>query len=117
MTAPDVLVELVEAGVVLWVAEGRLRFRAPHGAVDEDLRAGVAAVRGGLVALVKAGAVLPADRAAWPSEAREGFEERAGIMEFDGDLPREIAEREAERCVRVDHARRWLERAAMRSPP
>ncbi len=33
--------------------------------------------------------------ARWPEGAREDFEERAAIMEYDGGLPREQAEWEA----------------------
>jgi len=116
MNPPSVLLALVEAGVVLWVEDRRLRFRAPEGALDADLRARSAACRGALVALVKAGAVLPPDLAAWPADARESVEERAAIMEFDGGLPRDVAEREAERCVRLEHARAFVARAALRSP-
>ena len=36
---------------------------------------------------------------AWPAEAREEFEERAAIMEYDGGLPRQEAERKAYRLV------------------
>lgn len=39
----------------------------------------------------------------WPAEAREAFEERAAIKEFDGGMPRDQAEREAEAEVR----QRW----------
>ncbi len=114
---PDVLLALVDAGAVLWVEAGRLRFRAPEGAVDDALRARAAGCRGALVALVQAGAVLPPDRAAWPEEDREAFEERAGICEYDGGLPRDAAEREAERCIRLDHARAFVARAALRGAP
>lgn len=64
--APDVLLALVSAGAVLWVEDRRLRFRAPAGALDEELRAAAGRVRASLVALVRAGAVLPAERGAWP---------------------------------------------------
>ena len=114
--APDVLLALIEAGVVLWIEGDRLRFRAPDGALDADLRDRAAACRGALVALLKAGAVLPPDLAYWPADARESVEERAAIMEFDGGLPRDAAEREAERCVRLEHARAFVARAALRSP-
>ena len=115
--APDVLLALVEAGVVLWVDDGRLRFRAPEGAFGEELRARAAACRGALLVLVKAGAVLPADLARWPEDASADREERAAIIEFDGGLPRDAAEREAERCVRLEHARAFVARAALRSAP
>ena len=117
MSPPYVLLALVEAEVVLWVDGDRLRFRAPAGALTDALRGDVGRCRGTLVALVKAGAVLPADRAAWPVEAIESFEERAGICEFDGGLARAEAERVAERCVRLEHAREFVERAALVSPP
>lgn len=39
----------------------------------------------------------------WPPEWRERYEERAGIKEFEGNLPREIAEQQAEREVRMEH--------------
>jgi len=114
---PAVLLALVEAGVVVWVEGDRLRFRAPEGALDIELRAHAGACRGALVALVRAGAVLPPDLADWLPEARESWEERAAICEFHGGLPRPAAEREGERCVRLEHTRAWLARAAMRSAP
>lgn len=43
---------------------------------------------------------LPANVADWPEDALAQWHERAGIMEFDGLLPRVRAEREAERLVR-----------------
>ena len=116
MSAPDVLLALVEAEVVLWVDGDRLRFRAPAGALTDALRVDVGRCRGALVALVKAGAVLPADRSAWPVEAIESFDERAGICEFHGGLAGAEAERVAERCVRLEHARAFVERAALVSP-
>ena len=70
------------------------------------------ACRPALVALVWARALLPADQADWPEDAGENVEERAAIMEFDGMLPREVAEREADRRVRLGHLREWLARAA-----
>ena len=36
---------------------------------------------------------IPVDN--WPPDLREAYEERAAIMEFDGGLPREEAERQA----------------------
>ena len=117
MSAPDVLLELVEAGVVLWVNGDRLRFRAPAGVLSDARRGRVASCRGALVALVKAGAVLPVERSVWPEEAAERFEERAGICEFHGGLGRAEAERVAEVCVRLAHARAFVERAALWRPP
>jgi len=53
---------------------------------------------------------LPGDIAEWPADAREHFEERAAIMEYDGGLPRVEAERLAEAEVR-------MAKAAIASPP
>lgn len=102
-----VLDQLADLGVVLHVERDRLRFRAPVGAVCPAVRARVAAVRPELIAALaeEAAGGLPARIATWPEAWRDAFEERAAIMEFDGDLPREAAEREAERCVRAEHAR------------
>lgn len=46
---------------------------------------------------------LDDDRARWPKELLELFEERAAIMEFDGGLERDEAEQEAERIIRQRH--------------
>ena len=42
----------------------------------------------------------------WPEEWQEAFEERAAIIEFDGELDREVAERRAEDRVREEYDRR-----------
>ena len=49
---------------------------------------------------------LPNTRNRWPEDAVEAFEERAGIMEHVGMLPRADAERRAEECVRMEWARK-----------
>jgi hypothetical protein len=113
VTPADVLLACVEAEIVLWLDGDRLRFRAPCGALDDRLRARVPACRGALVALLHAGACLPPAVAEWPEVRRAAFEERAGILEFDGGLAHEAAEREAERLVRVQHARAFVARAAL----
>jgi len=109
----DVLLALLDAGAVVWEVGGRLRYRAPAGALTEELRAAAAVCRGSLLVLVRAGAVLPADRAAWPTARRDAFEERAGFIEFDGGRPRAVAEQEAERLVRLEHARAFVHRSAL----
>lgn len=116
MTTADTLLALVEAGAVLWADGERLRYRAPVGAIDDGLRARAAAVRGTLIALVRAGATLPVDRAAWPMAARDAFGEHAGILEFELGRTRDDAEREAERLVRRAHARAFVERSALSVP-
>ena len=43
---------------------------------------------------------LAADRRHWPAEAREAWEERAAILEYDARMERGRAERAAEHIVR-----------------
>lgn len=38
---------------------------------------------------------IPSDVTTWPADLRYLYEERAGIKEFDGNTPRNRAEREA----------------------
>jgi hypothetical protein len=64
--------------------------------------------KAGLVALLRAG------NDAWSGEDwRTLFDERAGIAEFDGGLPRASAEARAFACCVAE----WLNRNPMRSPP
>jgi len=49
---------------------------------------------------------LPENRAEWPSDWKEVFEERAGIMEHQGNMTRYAAERLAE----ID-TRNWAEKS------
>lgn len=44
--------------------------------------------------------ILPLGIETWPAEWRELWEERSGIMEFDGGMTRKRAEREAENDIR-----------------
>ena len=108
MSPSDVLVALVEAGVVLWADDDVLHYRAPVGAVGGALRRRASSTRPGVIALVRAGAVLPRAIGRWPDDERQDFEERAGMLQFEGGLPRESAEREAERLVRLEHVRAFV---------
>jgi hypothetical protein len=53
---------------------------------------------------------LPASRAAWPSWAKEQFQERAAIIEMDAQMPRAVAEYYAEMDVRKQAADRLEEK-------
>jgi hypothetical protein len=44
---------------------------------------------------------LPARVEDWHEDAREAYEERAAILEFDALMPRREAERQAKRMVRA----------------
>lgn len=50
--------------------------------------------------------ILPASVRDWPVWARDAYEERAAIMEYDARLPLSVAEAEAERMVRVQAQRK-----------
>ena len=87
MSAPEVLAELAREGVQLACRDGQLCARP-------SLRS-----RPALLALVREHAtelrrVLEADEAT-DDDAREAWEERAGIMEYDGEMTRAEAERAA----------------------
>ena len=51
------------------------------------------------------GATLPDEVADWPEKWGEWYEERAGIMEYDGGMARPDAEPAAEELVRAAHRR------------
>lgn len=46
--------------------------------------------------------ILPASVRDWPVWARDAYEERAAILEYDAKLPLSVAEAEAERMVRQE---------------
>jgi len=54
---------------------------------------------------------LPPNVHHWPPDAKAEYEERAGIMEFDGKLPSSVAEREAEALIR----REWAQKEARKT--
>ena len=110
--AADLLLDLVEAGAVLWMDGEQIRFRAPAGTLDQRRRGLVAKHRPALAELLRSGTLLPLEVTAWSVDAREELEERAAIQEFDGGLDRATAEREAEHRVRLRFAR-----AALRAGP
>lgn len=53
---------------------------------------------------------MDAPRATWPAWALEAFAERAAIMEYLANLPREDAERKAEAAVLLEMAQRAVVR-------
>ena len=98
-TAFQVVADAADAGVSLWVEDGRLRFRGPAGVVDDQLRRRIAGLRASLVDLLRSG--LEASRGSWPEAARADFEERAAVMEHEGGLSLAEAELRAEARVRL----------------
>ena len=70
----EILQAAHDAGVVLNVEGDRLLYRAPPGALTPELRAALAALKPDLVC---------------------EYHERAGILEYDANMPREVAERRA----------------------
>ena len=70
----DLIQRLHDAGVTLSVDGDHLRYRAPAGALTDELRAALSELKPDLV---------------------YEFHERAGILEYDARLPRDEAERRA----------------------
>ena len=85
MTPVELLQELTDADVALWVDGDRLRYLAGR-SLAPTLRVAVAAGRAELVALLRRGVALPADVGAWPEGHIEALDERLAVMEFDGLL-------------------------------
>ena len=112
MNPADVLLQLIERGGVLWIEEERLLYRAPAGWLDDTLRQHAAVARPALIALIRAGAVLPRALPEWPERWREEREERAGFLQFESGLSRQEADRESERLVRLEHTRAFVARHA-----
>jgi hypothetical protein len=97
------LLDLVSRGAQLRVRGDDLLIA---GATPEMLAAAKGS-KSALIELVRAhggevpGHGLPVERSEWPADAREHFEERAAIIEYDGGLPRAEAERRADAEVRA----------------
>jgi TubC N-terminal docking domain len=88
LTIAELLAALRARGVELSVADGKLRYRAPVGAINDDLRRAVADHRAELLTLL----VPDLSWDALPGHWRIAFEERAAIRKYDGGLLRERAE-------------------------
>ncbi len=105
MSAVEVPLGLVEAGAVPWGEEGRLRYKAPVGAVGPALRAEAVVHRAALFALVNAGAALPRRREAMSEDLRHEFKERVEPFTVDevltGDLGKSSHRQEARDIMRV----------------
>jgi amino acid adenylation domain-containing protein len=72
MSVDELLGRLAEKGVDLWVEQDNLRFRAPKGALGDELRAEIAAVKPELLARLRASAGSDARAAASsPAQATE----------------------------------------------
>jgi hypothetical protein len=105
-----VLEDLNCHGIVLSVAAGKLRVDVPRGTLTEALRRKLLAHKAELLAALAATTVQAAQSVSTPAQpevlshtkaedAVERFTERAAILEFDAELPREEAEACAERAV------------------
>jgi len=108
----NLLYELRRRRIVVTPIGAQLHYRAPIGALTYKLRAEIEAGRAGLIGVLRSeGTALPENVGAWPRAARERFEERAAIAEFDAGKSRDEAERQAEQEIRMLWAneleRRW----------
>jgi hypothetical protein len=86
--ATDLFSYLASLDVELRRDGDRLRFKAARGVMSDGLIRGLSRHKAEILALLD-------------DDERERYEERAGIMEFDGDLCRDEAERRAFALVRV----------------
>ncbi len=93
-SAADLLAELDALGVQLEADGERLRYR-PREKVTADLAGRMKMHKAELLAVLAtrktAGRLLEV-AATWPADWRELWEERAGIAEYDGNMPRPLAE-------------------------
>ena len=105
MTTLELLENLQNRGVELTPDGDLLRWRAPAGALTPALRQALASHKTEVLAHLRGIIDLPVTRADWPEEWQEAYIERAAIMEYDGGLPREEAERRAEQLVREAYRR------------
>lgn len=96
MNPATLLMEAGRRGIRLWPDGESLRVNGPKGSIDPGFRSELARHKPALLRLLvepeEFRLVIPDD---WPAGAIEDFQERAAIMEFDGGLPRDQAEREA----------------------
>jgi hypothetical protein len=93
-SAAELLAEVDALGIDLEAQGDRLRFR-PREAVTPDLALRIKGLKANLLAALairEAANRLRKVAAAWPADWRERWEERAGIMEYDGGARRIVAE-------------------------
>jgi hypothetical protein len=87
------LAELCRPGVELATEDDRLRYR-PREAVTPTLVEGLKANKPALLVILAARQAGQLSDLAeqWPEDWRDRWGERSAIMEYDGGLPREVAE-------------------------
>ena len=101
MSAIDLIDRLSGRGIELVVDGDSLRWRAPAGIVTDDDIAILREHKAAIVAAHRPTHPTPAEFDGWLDEQIEiarrhdAFEERAAILEFDADLSRPEAERQA----------------------
>jgi len=100
MTASDLLHSLTDDGFALHIVDGNRLSVTPAARLTGTLRAAIRQHRDALVELLSPPPLTDEDHQA----ITEATAERAAIMEFDGKLPRERAEAEASRLMRVYQA-------------
>lgn len=107
MTASAVLDRVRALGIEVAADGEKLRYAAPVGRLTPELRQELVAHKPAIIALLRTGGG-GRDAGDWQAF----FNERAGIMEYDGGVPRETAEARAfEACI-VE----WLDLTAEPSP-
>lgn len=108
--ARKLLDDLAVIGATVEPAGDRLILRAGPTAIPADLISRVRQTKAEILATL---AALPAGRGWNAQEWRAFYDERAGILEFDGGMPRPAAEAQAVEACIVE----WLNRNSAPSPP
>ncbi len=111
MEVKNLLAEFERRGVILWQDDSCLKFSAPLGSVTPEA---IAKARGARKEILRHllnrtdqahRLFLVNVRDRLSPEQYEAWEERAAIMEFDGGLSREQAEKEAFKIIKeINHA-------------
>jgi hypothetical protein len=98
MTSKELFANLKKHGVELSLDGENLRYRAPKGVLTSELRQSLTEQKQAILTLLS----QPSPIGAAPTvlDERMDFEERAGIMEYDGGLTRVEAERRALETIR-----------------
>jgi hypothetical protein len=98
MNAQELITELSKQGVILEAENDGLRIDAPKGVLTSELRQSLTEQKQAILTLLS----QPSPIGAAPTvlDERMDFEERAGIMEYDGGLTRVEAERRALETIR-----------------
>ncbi len=112
MTAQDLIRQVRSHGGQIEGDGKHLHLTAPEplpAALVDQLRAHKPEILGLLCGESRSPSLgLPMDMGQWPEEARDWYEERTAIFQFDAAVPRNLAEQKAEAMTREHFGRGWM---------